>query len=205
MKKKVKGFTLIELMIVVAIIGILAAIAIPNFMKYQLRAKYGEVPTNVNAFFKAEQALRQSERTIPSGIGGTSANGTTVGMYFATGQLPVTCTLTTAAGTSKHLWVANDFAIAGAIDWQVEGNTYGCYTALVGGGTLPYGTSLTVQGESDIDGDGTNACAAIYSPTMTSAGAAATPPVSTCANVPAFNTVSGPWGQVIRAPNDSTF
>lgn len=51
-----RGFTLIEIMIVVAIVGILAAVAIPAFLRYQLRAKTTEVMTNLAAIAKAEEA-----------------------------------------------------------------------------------------------------------------------------------------------------
>ncbi|WP_224368856.1 prepilin-type N-terminal cleavage/methylation domain-containing protein [Hyalangium versicolor] len=53
------GFTLIELMIVVAIIGILAAIAIPNFVRFQARARQSEVTTNLKSLFTG---LRTQQR-----------------------------------------------------------------------------------------------------------------------------------------------
>ena len=59
--RKQEGFTLIELMIVVAIIGILAAIAIPNFMEYQRKSRASEAKTNTTSI-KTAQMTFQGER-----------------------------------------------------------------------------------------------------------------------------------------------
>jgi len=62
MKKKLqKGFTLIELMIVVAIIGLLAALAIPNFIRFQARSKQSEVKANLKSLFTAERSYYQEK------------------------------------------------------------------------------------------------------------------------------------------------
>ncbi|WP_328700960.1 type IV pilin protein [Corallococcus silvisoli] len=55
--RKKGGFTLIELMIVVAIIGILAAIAIPNFIRFQAKSKQSEAKTNLKAIFTAQKSF----------------------------------------------------------------------------------------------------------------------------------------------------
>ena len=77
-----KGFTLIELMIVVAIIGILAAIAIPNFLTYQAKSKTSEAKTNLGAIRTGEIAFFAEQ-----------------GAYVAT-----IATLPAAVGTSKQVW-----------------------------------------------------------------------------------------------------
>jgi type IV pilus assembly protein PilA len=166
-KKPAKGFTLIELMIVVAIIGILAAIAIPNFLRYQLRAKFAELKTNVTAIWKAENSLRQSERTL---CAGAPTSNFVAFAAIPAGQAP---------SSQKMLWIDQDRLVASTIDWVVQGATYGSYAAAtaappVGNAVVcanlgAFGGALSVSAVSDIDADGTLATVGAWQPVRVAA------------------------------------
>ena len=78
-KQAQKGFTLIELMIVIAIIGILAAVAVPQYGQYTKRAKFSEVVTQTAAIKTAVNLCFQEEGGLGT-CNGTAAAGDYAGI-----------------------------------------------------------------------------------------------------------------------------
>ena len=86
LKNNSSGFTLVELMVVVAIIGILSAVAIPNFRSYQAKAKTSEAKLALSNLFTAEAAFINEYEIYGTcikfmGVGAPPANSN----YFAFG------------------------------------------------------------------------------------------------------------------------
>ncbi|MGE0546706.1 MAG: prepilin-type N-terminal cleavage/methylation domain-containing protein [Kofleriaceae bacterium] len=105
-KIKQRGFSLIELMIVVAIIGILAAIAAPNFMDYMRKTKKAEVLLQLNKLAKNAKVEYSSDSRFPQGtaavLPGADGANCASGMK---GLFPV------VTWTSDPVWQALNFQI----------------------------------------------------------------------------------------------
>jgi type IV pilus assembly protein PilA len=82
-----RGFTLVELMVVVAIIGILSAIAVPNFKKYQAKAKSSEAKLQLASLYSAEISFMADYDNYATCLGemGYDPSGSAAARYYTVG------------------------------------------------------------------------------------------------------------------------
>lgn len=156
------GFTLVELMVVVAIIGLLSAVAIPNFKKYQAKAKMSEAKLQLSALYTAETAffsdynmygaclrymgydpdLERNNRYYAIGFpsGGTARDGVAHTAAVNSGMLATDCPQATAAvdGTNNLANSASYFLANKGIGGTVA-NAVGAMTGNAAGAATGVG------------------------------------------------------------------
>ena len=93
-----KGFTLVELLVAVAIIGILTGIAVPNYVKYQRRARQAQAKLELSSIYVAEKNFRLSYSTYTTCLPQIGVTATADTRYYAMGfpngpgaAIPSTC------------------------------------------------------------------------------------------------------------------
>jgi type IV pilus assembly protein PilA len=119
MKRLQKGFTLIELMIVVAIIGILAAVALPAYQDYTIRAKVSELILAASA---ARTAITEQAQNL-NGLSG-SGNNITIMAGGKVGAASVSLSGTVAVtGASADIMGTAGILVTMMPSWNTNANT----------------------------------------------------------------------------------
>ncbi|MFH1130498.1 MAG: prepilin-type N-terminal cleavage/methylation domain-containing protein [Pseudomonadota bacterium] len=144
--RKSGGFTLIELMIVVAIIGILAAVAIPAFVKYLRKAKTVEATEGLD---KVKTGARQYFQ-----VDHYDTTGNLVAKQFPDSVGPTPSAAHCSGATAKYLPVASDWNVPGwrELHFQQSEPHYFQWNWVSGGSNT--GSTYTADAYGDLDCDG---------------------------------------------------
>ena len=135
-----RAFTLIELMITVALIGVLSALAIPNFVAFQAKARRGEAFANLSALARAQKTYH-AERDVFPDVKSSSGEP----------SLPDPA-LYGGLGTRKMPWDPPASAFFRAVGWEPEGSVHYSYESRSQGCGCTQCFTLAAHG--DVDGDG---------------------------------------------------
>ncbi|MGC3998751.1 MAG: NINE protein [Anaeromyxobacter sp.] len=142
----------------VVILGILAAIAIPNFIRYQLRSKYSQVTTEAQGLYQAELARLEAGQ----------------------GTVELAVPAEAEPGSERVALSEEDQAAAEQVDWRVFGPTYGVYTVATQTSEDGEHEAFSICAESDIDADGQVAAIAYFHPAVANGQVVVEPPDAPC-------------------------
>jgi type IV pilus assembly protein PilA len=147
------GFTLIELMIVVGIIGLLSAIAVPNFRSYQARSRRSEAYVNLAALARIQSSYHAEN-----------------GEYFEAGAWPDFGPYG-GLSTRKMEWDAASELAYGGLGWRPEGQVFYTYDTNTGATPCTCAMCFTATAAGDVDDDDLNSAVMYVHPEMTPGGA----------------------------------
>jgi len=146
-----KGFTLIELMIVIAIIGILAAVAIPMYSDYTKKSRTSEVATNLKEVVKMQILWKEDPNMGGKSTAEFAKSVNSIGFKTSSGTFSsaVTCETTVSEGSEANRYACGTYYAFTTID--KNGCTSGSIDAATGLGYAEAKQGSTVPNEGPVN------------------------------------------------------